>query len=148
MDDTLIFGPDRPSLWHILQQTDHFLSRHLRQHIRHAATRLASVHTGIPFLGFRLRPRLIRLDSARLRRLCRTLRRYRRIRTSGESTDLQQRAATTFSWIAQAHTRALCRSLLYLPRVTRSLATENRQQPGESWWELEQQPVERPRGES
>jgi len=33
MDDTLIFGPDRPSLWHILQQTDHFLSRHLRQHI-------------------------------------------------------------------------------------------------------------------
>ncbi len=71
MDDVAVFARDKPRLHEALAAVREFLSETLRLDLREEHTRLAPVTQGIPFLGFRVFPVLLRLDGrqwARLRR--------------------------------------------------------------------------------
>jgi RNA-directed DNA polymerase len=76
MDDFLIFAADKPRLHDTLATVRTFLHTALRLGLKEQAVRLAPVTQGIPFLGCRIFPRLIRLNSrtwARVRRRIRGL---------------------------------------------------------------------------
>lgn len=73
MDDLVIFG-DKPSLqeaWWRLSACAHEV---LKLRLRSDVCQLEPVQSGVPFLGWRIWPRLLRLDKARIRRLRRGLR--------------------------------------------------------------------------
>lgn len=69
MDDILLFGPDRATLRRWRREVDAFAGARLALELKHEVTRLAPVSDGVPFLGFRVWPRLIRFDARRARRL-------------------------------------------------------------------------------
>jgi hypothetical protein len=76
MDDFLIFAADKPRLHATLATVRTFLRTTLHLDLKEQAVCLAPVTQGIPFLGCRIFPGLIRLDSrtwARVRRRIRGL---------------------------------------------------------------------------
>lgn len=74
MDDLLLFGASKPELWRLLAHTEEFLAGRLGLGLKPSATLLAPVGEGVPYLGFRIYPGLIRLDRHSLRRFRRRLR--------------------------------------------------------------------------
>ena len=111
MDDMLAFGTDRGSIERWERSLDAFVRDRLRQEIKAEATRRAPVHPGIPFLGFRIWPRTVRLDSARRRRLLARLRLHRRLLESGaDAAQVQRRTAAVLAHAGHAATRGLVAS--------------------------------------
>ena len=73
MDDFLLFGNEKATL-HILHSSIRtFLERELKLELKEKATILAPVTEGIPFLGFRIFPNLIRIKHENKKRLLNTL---------------------------------------------------------------------------
>ncbi len=68
MDDFIIFGENKSFLHDILLKTGDFLRDNLFLSIKKEVLSLAPVRDGIPFLGFRIFPYLIRLDGVRKKR--------------------------------------------------------------------------------
>lgn len=62
MDDILVFGDGPEDLWPVERATDEFVSGRLALELKTRATEVAPVTEGIPWLGFRVYPGLIRLD--------------------------------------------------------------------------------------
>jgi RNA-directed DNA polymerase len=62
MDDFLIFGQQKAALHETLAAVRHFLHQRLRLEIKEEAVVLAPVSQGIPFLGFRIFPGLVKLS--------------------------------------------------------------------------------------
>jgi len=113
MDDMLVFGPDKSVVCGWLGALTAFLHAELRLSVRDEITVLAPVHVGIPFLGFRIWPRQVRMDGARVRRFRRKVRALARARRDWvDEAALAQSAQSLFAWAAQADTWALRRSLL------------------------------------
>ena len=111
MDDMLAFGPDGDSIERWERSLDAFVTTRLRQEIKAEATRRAPVHAGIPFLGFRIWPQTVRLDSARRRRLLARLRLHRRLLESGAgAAQVQRRTAAVLAHAGHAATRGLVAS--------------------------------------
>lgn len=75
MDDFAIFAEDKPRLHRALASIREFLREVLRLELRAGRTFVAPVTRGVPFLGFRVFPRLVRLDGEKLARLRRRIRR-------------------------------------------------------------------------
>ena len=73
MDDVLVFGPDRRTVRAWLEEIERFAGERLRLVLKPEATVLAPVTEGVPFLGFRIFPGVVRLDGHRVRRLRRKL---------------------------------------------------------------------------
>ena len=73
MDDLLLLGPDRRTVRDWKAEVERFADERLRLALRPEATVLAPVAEGIPFLGFRVFPGVVRLDGRRVRRLRRKL---------------------------------------------------------------------------
>jgi hypothetical protein len=73
------------------------------------ATLVGPVHVGVPYLGFRIWPRLVRLDAARVRRLRRRLRTLARLRERHALDDdgAQRRAGSVLAWASHADTLQL-----------------------------------------
>ena len=109
MDDMLLFGPDRHQVRRSAHAVEAFLSDELRLALRHDATVVAPVRVGIPFLGFRVWPRQVRLDGARVRRLRRRLRALDRLPCEEERA---RSAESLIAWTEQADTLHLRRALL------------------------------------
>lgn len=101
MDDMVILGADKTTVRAQADAVVAFIADRLHQQERVEARRLAPVHTGLPFLGFRVWPQRLRLDASRKRRLARHLRLSDPIR-------LQSAVA----WAEQGDTRGLRVSLL------------------------------------
>lgn len=115
MDDMVVLGADKDRVRDRADAVAAFLGDVLHQQEKTAARRLAPVHTGLPFLGFRIWPQRVRLDRARRRRLARRLRSLDRGLAAGHISpaDAQQRGAAVTAWAEQGDTLGLRRSLLW-----------------------------------
>lgn len=89
MDDFVLFDDDQERLraWH--GEIAAFLAEDLRLHLKHTASILAPTHEGLPFLGFRVYPGLLRLRPQNLRRTRARLRLRRHQWESGRIDDGQ-----------------------------------------------------------
>lgn len=114
MDDLLLFADDKPALHRNLAALRAFLRETLRLELKETATRLAPATEGIPFLGFRVYPGVLRLNPRTLRRFRRRWRgrerAYRAGRLGGD--DLARTVASLFAHVAHADTWRLRRRLV------------------------------------
>ena len=109
MDDMLLLGPDKACVRGQADAIAAFLCDPLHLAEKRAARVVAPVHTGIPFLGFRVWPRCVRLDGARRRRFLRRAGALARAAGAGagDADDLGRRGAALFAWVEQGDTLAL-----------------------------------------
>ena len=114
MDDIVLLGPDRAAVRLLRNGAARFVERELRQQIKTEATRLGPVSIGVPFLGFRVWPDLVRLDAARARRFRARVRGLERALAAGAIGEevAARRARSVFGWAEQADSLAFRRSLL------------------------------------
>ena len=106
MDDILLLGPDRRAVRRLRDGAARFVEHQLRPRIKRQATRLGPVSIGVPFLGFRVWPQLIRLDAARVRRFRRRVRGLERALAAGaiSEDEAARRVRGVFGWAEQADT--------------------------------------------
>ena len=114
MDDLLLFGDDQARLWRRHREVRRFVEQELRLELKREATVLAPVSEGVPFLGFRVWPGVVRLDRKRARRLGRRLRSLQRGIDRGVlDEDAAARSAQSIvGWAAQAHTLGFRRCII------------------------------------
>lgn len=114
MDDLLLFADDKPALHRNLAELRRFLRETLRLELKEAATRLAPATEGIPFLGFRVYPGVLRLNPRTLRRFRRQWRGRERAYRTGRlgDDDLARTVASLFAHVAHADTWRLRRRLV------------------------------------
>ena len=74
MDDFAVFADSKPELHRGLAAVREFLHATLRLELREERTLLAPVTQGVPFLGFRVFPGVVRLDGRKLARMRRKVR--------------------------------------------------------------------------
>ena len=114
MDDMLIFAADKSQLHDLITCIEDFIGQHLQLSLKPSATLVAPVSEGIPFLGFRIFPGLIRLNGQTLRRFTHRLRRHEQAYQTGKM-DVEPLTASVQSMIAHlqhANTHRLRQSLL------------------------------------
>ena len=109
MDDSIVLGDSKRALWRCRDLVREHLARELRLELKDEATRLAPVTDGVPFLGFRVFPGLLRLDGRRVRRLRRHLRDVDGRLDRGEIDEetAASSAASLVGWAAQADAKRL-----------------------------------------
>ena len=112
MDDILVFGSDKASLWQVQAKADIWIRERLDLVFKPAATRVLPVRVGVPFLGFVVFPGLVRLDPARVRRWRRKMALLQR---RAEASPLQAQAlvssaSSLLGWAGHADAGGLCRS--------------------------------------
>ena len=107
MDDIILLGSDKATArgWAAAVSTH---MRALGLHEKPSARRLAPVHVGVPFLGFRVWPHRIRVDRAARHRLMQKL---RRSPMGIGDTEAQSRQTSLAAWAAHGDTRGLMTSL-------------------------------------
>lgn len=114
MDDFLIFGDCAAAL----REAEHFAEVWLRNELglelKSEATRRGPIRAGVPFLGLRLWPRQRRFDAARVRRLRRRFKAFRKLEGSENPDEgrLQSQLAAWLGWAEIANTHRLRRSWL------------------------------------
>ncbi|MEO1610444.1 MAG: reverse transcriptase domain-containing protein [Pseudomonadota bacterium] len=114
MDDMLLFADDKEELRAYLQHLDDFARDRLALSLKPSATIIAPVSDGVPFLGFRVFPNLIRLQRKSLTRFRRRLRSQEGAYLRGD-LDIESLTCSIQSMIAHmshADTLSLRRSLL------------------------------------
>ena len=112
MDDMILFGPDKSTVRDLAGRVENFLASELRLEVKQEATIVAPVHIGVPFLGFRIWPRLLRMDGSRARRFRARFRALEASFAAGESDEEARlrSACSLVGWAAQADTTGLRRS--------------------------------------
>jgi len=105
MDDLLLFDHSMEGLREAAAEIDCFVTHRLDLQLKEEATLLAGVAEGVPFLGFRFWPGLIRMAPSRLRRFHRTL-------DAGlcDEQAVARSAASLIGWSEHAHSLRLRRS--------------------------------------
>lgn len=110
MDDFVLFGEDKASLWERKQALEDFLRERLLLSLREERSILAPVSEGLPWLGFRVWPSLVRLQGKTKFGI---LRRIRNFRGGEEGGSLCQKDLASCrslnSYIQQANTREMLR---------------------------------------
>lgn len=84
MDDLLLFDDRKVRLQELKQDIQHFVEARLKLELKQRATVLAPVQEGIPFLGFRIYPGLIRLQGENWRRFRKKVRKKEQLYQQGE----------------------------------------------------------------
>jgi len=112
MDDMILFGEGKASVHGRLADVERFLDAELHLEIRPEVSITAPVHVGVPFLGFRIWPRQVRLDRSRARRF---RARFRDLEAAYARGDVDEparlRAASSLiGWAEQGDTRGLRRT--------------------------------------
>lgn len=75
MDDFICFAQSKKELWELHTKIGDFVEQTLKLELKEAVTQVAPVAEGIPFLGFRIFPQLIRIKSENLSRMKNNIRR-------------------------------------------------------------------------
>jgi hypothetical protein len=114
MDDICVFGPSKDALWMVHDGLDRYVREALRLELKTLATVVAPTSVGVPFLGFRVWPHLVRLGPPARRRLVRRLRAARREWASARDGIAMLGVSSVVAWATQANTLALRRSLMRL----------------------------------
>ena len=112
MDDSLLFGDDKARLWEARDRIRDFLHERLALDLKDEATVLAPVPEGLPFLGFRIWPRVIRLDPRAARRFRSRMREIHRRLSDGtlQEEDAVRRGGSLLGHVAFANTLQFRRS--------------------------------------
>ncbi len=111
MDDGLLFAEDKPTLYLWLAEIRQFLRERLQLELKEEVTRVAPVSDGIPFLGFRIYPGVIRLDHRSLHRFRRRVRGWETAYWKGTVSmeELAPSVASLYAHVAHADTLHLRR---------------------------------------
>ncbi len=111
MDDFLLFADDKATLHLWLAEIRAFLAERLGLVLKEEVTLVAPVTAGIPFLGFRVYPGLIRLNQRTRRRFLHQVRTLERAHGLAmlETAELCSRAASLFAHVAHADSYRLRR---------------------------------------
>ena len=114
MDDVLLFADDKPSLHLGLADIRCFLQDHLQLALKEQATLVAPVTEGIPFLGLRIYPGVIRLNQRTLHRFRRQVRAREQAYRAGclSLEDLSHTVASLFAHVAHADTLHLRQNIV------------------------------------
>jgi RNA-directed DNA polymerase len=103
MDDLLLFDDSQCRLAEHEVAIATFLSESLRLDVKTEATRRGAPSSGVPFLGFRLFPGVIRLLPSRRRRLRKQLQALDLLgRVPGHESEQRRRADALLSWTARS----------------------------------------------
>ena len=89
MDDFILFGDEKAHLHSLHVSTRNFLHDELELELKDKATMLAPVLDGIPFLGFRIFPNLIRLKQENKKRALNTLKARTRAFKAGKISEAE-----------------------------------------------------------
>ena len=108
MDDILIFGDTKSSLWRAWAHVRRFVAERLRLQLKDEVTRVMPTACGVPFTGFVVFPAFVRLDRARMRRWGRCLARLQRAVEQGriDEETFARAADSLVAWAAHANTDA------------------------------------------
>ncbi len=87
MDDFISFANSKEELHQLLFEIDHFVKTILKMELKQKVTKIAPVSEGVPFLGFRIYPNLIRIKRENLVRMRQKIRRKERLFRSGRIGD-------------------------------------------------------------
>jgi RNA-directed DNA polymerase len=123
MDDVIVFGVGKADLWGAFARVRQFCLDRLDITLKDSVTRLLPTSEGVPFLGFRVFPELIRFDNARRLRFIRSIRAVERVSGFQHSGNAQASAASLLGWARHGATLALRRSLAS-PRMRSMQAPE------------------------
>ncbi len=99
MDDMLFFSDIKKTLHGVLDMMEHFIDSRLYLRLKTSATQMAPVSEGIPFLGFRIFPGMIRLQRKSLQRFRKRLRNMESDFVNGEIS-VEELSASIQSMIA------------------------------------------------
>jgi retron-type reverse transcriptase len=115
MDDFLLFGSTKAQLWAWLALIRQYLTDQLLLELKDTALILAPVSQGIPFLGFHVFPRLIRMDRRHLVRFRRKIRRSEQAYNNGKIDEnyLTQSVGSMIAHIAHANTYRVRKDLFW-----------------------------------
>ncbi len=83
MDDFISFSDDKDSLHQLLKQIEDFVKNSLKLQLKEKVTTIAPVSEGVPFLGFRIFRRLIRIKRENLVRMRRKIRQKEQLYLQG-----------------------------------------------------------------
>jgi RNA-directed DNA polymerase len=113
MDDCLLFDHCKARLRQRVMAAEAYVETHLKLRLRPDAERFSATSHGIPFLGFRVFPGLIRFDRARRRR---ALRKMKMLNRHGEARYGQdgtsKRMQSLCAWADMGQTKGLRRAWL------------------------------------
>lgn len=114
MDDMLVFASNKPELHELLVLIRQFLDQKLCLQLKTSALLLAPVTQGVPYLGFRIWPGLLRVDKRSLRRLRRRLRSVENAYSNNrmDIDRLGNSVASMFAHVANADTLHLRRKVI------------------------------------
>jgi RNA-directed DNA polymerase len=131
MDDVLVFGASLDEVRAYADALGEAMGSLLAQAEKRAARRVGQVHAGVPFLGYRVWPGLVRLDGARRRRFLARVRGFARAVAAGHmpEADAARRAGAAVAWVAHADTLRLRQSLDGPARGASCLARPRREAP-------------------
>lgn len=112
MDDVLVFGSSKAEVWAAHEAVACFVHERLQLDLKHEVTRVLPVHEGVPFLGFRLWPSVVRFDAARRRRWYRKMNALQRGLDAGllDGEDAERIASSLVGWSMHGDTLALRRA--------------------------------------
>ncbi len=112
MDDFLLFGESKPQLRQWLAMVRAFTGEQLKLELKEKALRLAPVSQGVPFLGFRIFPAIIRLDRRHLVRFRRSIRKREQAYENGEIDEaaLSRSVNSLIAHVAHANTHKMRQS--------------------------------------
>ncbi len=87
MDDFICFADSKKELWDLLSKIDRFVIKNLNLELKETVTQIAPVSEGIPFLGFRVFPQIIRIKRENLSRMKNKIRTRERQYKSGQLSE-------------------------------------------------------------
>ena len=114
MDDAVAFAPSREEARRLRDELGAFIEGPLKLRVRQEATVVDRVASGVPLLGMRVWPRLVRLDGRRVRKWRRSMRELDRALALGaDEDDVAASAQSVVAWAAQADTSRLRTSFFH-----------------------------------
>lgn len=118
MDDILVFGESKAHVARIAEVLSDTMARDLGQREKVSARRIAPTSAGVPCLGFRVWPDLVRFDGPRRRRFVRHSHALDRARARGwlGDADAAARCAALVAWARFGNTLVFRRALWHRPR--------------------------------
>jgi retron-type reverse transcriptase len=113
MDDFVLFSEDKISLKRDLQLIETFLAEKLKLQIKEKSAQINRTSQGIPFLGYRVYPNLLRVRKENLRRCLKGLEEQERLYLLGEidGATLYQSTKSRIGFINFADTQRLQKSI-------------------------------------
>ncbi len=114
MDDFLVFGNGKDALWQVFDDIETFLTENLALDLKEKATRVAPVAEGIPFLGFRVFPGVVRLQRPNLVRFRKKVKSREAAYLAGHisESELIQSVGSMIAFVNHANSRSLRRKEL------------------------------------